>query len=55
MQEKPQTRWDLLLLLSLLLVILTYPLLDHGVIRRLILAAVMFVPVILANRQDVAD
>jgi hypothetical protein len=49
MHEKVQSRWDLLLLLSLLLVILTYPVLDHGDIRRLILAAVLFAPVILAT------
>ena len=49
MHEKVQSRWDLLLLLSLLLVILTYPVLDHGDIRRLILAAVLFAPAILAT------
>lgn len=49
MPEKAQTQWDLLLLLSLLLVTLLYPVLDHGDIRRLILGAVMFVPVISAT------
>lgn len=49
MTEQAQTRWDLLLLLSLLLVILMYPVLDHGDIRRLILALIMFVPVILTT------
>jgi hypothetical protein len=49
MPEKAQTRWDLLLLLSLLLVVLTYPVLDHGDIRRLILGVVMFVPIISAT------
>ncbi len=49
MFEKAQARPDLLLLLSVLLVILTYPALDHGDIRRLILGALMFVPVILAT------
>jgi hypothetical protein len=47
MQEQEQTRWDLLLLLALLLVILVYPVLDHGGIKRIILGIVMFVPVIL--------
>jgi ion channel len=45
-QAKPQARWDLLLLLSLLLLILLYPVLDHGEIRRIILGIVLFVPVI---------
>ncbi len=49
MLEKPQLRPDLLLLLSLLLVILTYPALDHGDIRRLILGGLMFLPVSLAT------
>jgi ion channel len=49
MQEQKQTRWDLFLLLSLLLNILMYPVLDHGGLRRLILGALMFVPVILAT------
>jgi Ion channel len=40
---------DLLLLLSLLLVILMHPLLDHGTIRRLILAVLTFVPLVLAT------
>ncbi len=48
MLDKAQSRPDLLLLLSLLLVILLYPALDHGDFRRLILAGLMFVPVILA-------
>ena len=49
MLEQTQRRWDLLLLLSLLLVILTYPLLDHGDIRRLILGVIVFLPAILAT------
>ena len=49
MGEKPHTRRDLLLLLSLVLVILTYPVLDHGEIRRVILGGVLFVPVILTT------
>ncbi len=40
---------DLLLLLSLLLVIVVYPLLDHGDVRRLILGVLMFVPILLAT------
>jgi hypothetical protein len=39
----------LLLLLSLLLVFLVYPVLDHGNVRRLILGALMFAPVILST------
>jgi hypothetical protein len=36
MLEKAHSRPDLLLLLSLVLVIVTYPVLDHGDVRRLI-------------------
>jgi hypothetical protein len=46
---KIQSRPDLFLLLSLLLVILIYPVLDHAGLRSLILAALMFVPVLLAT------
>ena len=49
MPEKAQSRPDLLLLLSLLLVILIFPVLDHGDIRRLILGGLMFVPVLVAT------
>jgi len=49
MLQKAQTRPDLLLLLSLLLVILIHPLLDHGDFRRLVLGGLMFVPLILAT------
>jgi Ion channel len=48
MLDRAQFRPDLLLLLSLLLVILIYPVLDHGDFRPLILGVLMFVPVILA-------
>ena len=48
MLQKAQSRPDLLLLLSLLLVILIYPVLDHGDIRRSILGVLMFLPVTLA-------
>ena len=43
-----KSRPDLLLLLSLLLVILMYPVLDQGEIRRMTLGILMFVPVLLA-------
>ena len=49
MLEKATKRPDLLLLFSLLLVILIYPALDHGDVRRLILGALMFLPVSLAT------
>jgi Ion channel len=47
--EKIRSQTDLLLLLSVLLVIVIYPLLDHDGLRRLILAALIFVPVLLAT------
>src|ERR1700746_1314486 len=49
MLEKIRSETDLFLLLSLLLVIVIYPLLDHDDLRRLILAALIFVPVLLAT------
>jgi hypothetical protein len=49
MQIKLPSRPDLLLLLSLLLVILVYPVLDQDGSRRLVLGALIFVPVILAT------
>lgn len=49
MLEKANSRPDLLLLLSLLLVILLYPLLDHGDLGPLLLGALMFVPVVAAT------
>ena len=51
MSQQAQTRWDLLLLVSLLLVILIYPLLDHGDFRRLILGLLLFLPVGLATMK----
>jgi hypothetical protein len=48
MLEKIRSQTDLLLLLSVLLVIVIYPLLDHDDLRRL-LAALIFVPVLLAT------
>jgi hypothetical protein len=49
MQIKLQSRPDLFLLLSVLLVILIYPVLDHDDVGRLVLGVLMFVPVILAT------
>ena len=48
MQAKLQSRPDLLLLLSLLLAILLTPVLDRGNWMRLVLAAVTFIPVVVA-------
>ena len=47
--KNPTTRPDLLLLLSLLLVILMAPVLDHSALGRLTLGALMFIPVLLAT------
>ena len=49
MHSKHLLRPDLLLLLSLLLAILLTPILDHGNWRRLVLAAVTFIPVVLST------
>jgi hypothetical protein len=49
MQEHVQNRRDFFLLLSLVLVILMYPLLDHGDLEKLILGAMVFAPVVLAT------
>lgn len=49
MLEKIHTPRGLLLLLSLVLVILMYPMLDHSDEGRLILSALLFVPAILAT------
>jgi hypothetical protein len=46
---RAKIRPDVLLLISLVLVILVYPVLDHGDFRRSILGAVMFIPVILST------
>jgi hypothetical protein len=48
-QMKAKSRPDLLILISLLLFILLYPALDHGDLRRLILAALTFAPIVLAT------
>jgi len=49
MTTQLQARWDLLLLLSLVLLILMYPVMDHGDITRLLLGALTFAPVILVT------
>jgi Ion channel len=49
MQKKLQSRPDLLLLLSLLLAILLTPVLDRDGWRRLVLAGVTFIPVIVST------
>ena len=48
MPTKLQSRPDLLLLISLLLAILLTPVLDQGNWSRLVLAAVMFIPVVIS-------
>src|ERR1700751_1293710 len=48
MQANLRSRPDLLLLLSLLLAILLTPVLDHGHWRQIVLAAVTFIPVVVA-------
>jgi Ion channel len=49
MLERIKAQPDLLLLLSLVLVILAYPSLDHGVFPRLTLVALNFLPIIVAT------
>jgi hypothetical protein len=49
MQQFVQARRDLFLLLSLLLVILLYPLLDQGDAQRVVLGCLMFAPLLLAT------
>jgi hypothetical protein len=49
MRQFAQARRDLLLLVSLVLIILLYPLLDKGEIQRLFLGGLLFAPVILAT------
>jgi len=49
MLKRATSRPDLLLLLSLLLVIVMYPVLDHGDVRRMILGVLMFAPLLLAT------
>ena len=49
MRHSSQAWRDLFLLVSLLLVILLYPLLDRGEVRRLVLGGLMFAPLLLAT------
>lgn len=49
MQQFMQDWRDLFLLLSLLLIILLYPLLDHDDVRRLVLGGLMFAPLLSAT------
>ena len=49
MTQKTRSTPDLLLLLSLFSVILLNPILDHGDFRKLILAGLTFIPVIIAT------
>jgi hypothetical protein len=44
-----RVRPDLLLLLSLVLMIVLHPVLDHGTLRRVFMEALIFVPVLLAT------
>lgn len=55
MQANLRARPDLLLLLSLLLVILLNPMMDHGDWRRVVLAALTFTPVIFIHGHIVAN
>ena len=49
MLKKAQSQPDFLLFLSLVLVIVMYPVLDHGDVRRAILGVLMFLPLLLAT------
>jgi Ion channel len=49
MPHSSQAWRDLFLLMSLLLVILLYPFLDRGEVRRLVLGGLMFAPLLLAT------
>ncbi len=49
MQMKIQSRWDLFLLFSLLVVILLYPVLNRGEVPRVFLGALLFAPLISAT------
>jgi len=49
MRHSSRAWWDLFLLLSMLLVIVLYPMLDRGEVRRLILGGLMFAPLLLAT------
>jgi Ion channel len=49
MLERVKAQPDFWLLLSLVVVILAYPALDHGILRRLLLGGLDFVPVMVAT------
>jgi len=49
MRTLDKIRPDLLLLLSLVLMIILHPVLDHGTFRRLLMELLIFVPVVLAT------
>jgi hypothetical protein len=49
LHEKLEKRRDLLLLLSLLVVILLHPVLDHGAFRRTLMGFLTYVPLVLAT------
>jgi hypothetical protein len=49
MENLRRIRPDLLLLLSLVLMILLHPILDHGTFRRLFMEVLVFAPVVLAT------
>jgi hypothetical protein len=49
MDENDRGRTELLLLMSLVVVIVAYPALDRGYLRRMIMGGLMFVPVLLAT------
>ncbi len=51
MRQFAQARRDLLLLFSLLLIILLYPVLDRGDVRRMILGVLMFAPLLLGTAR----
>ena len=49
MQRFDRIRPDLLLLLSLVLMIILHPILDHGTLRRFLMEALIFIPVVFAT------
>jgi len=55
MRHFSQAWRDLFLLLSLLLVILPYPFLDRGDVRRLVLGGLMFAPLLCGDGQNGTD
>ncbi len=51
MRQFAQARRDLLLLLSLLLIILLYPVLDRGDVQRMVLGGLIFAPLLLGTAR----